>query len=377
VIVTRCRVCQKPFFDRPLLRYAAMPRVAQFLPDASGIDADRGVDLNVCQCSGCGLVQLDSAPVPYYRDVIRAAGLSPEMRAFRQAQFGGFVSRFSLGGRRAIEVGCGRGEYLTLLRQAGVDAHGLEHLDDSVAACVVAGLPVTQGFVERADQVVPGAPFDAFLILNFLEHLPEPNETLRGIRHNLVDGGIGMVEVPNFDMILRDCQFTEFMSDHLLYFTATTLTTTLETNGFEVLECSEQFHGYILSVLVRKRMPLNLVGFVSRESELRDELHHYLEGFGERRVAIWGAGHQALAVMARLDLAGAIRYVVDSAPFKQGRFTPATHIPIVAPETLDTDPVDAVIVIAAGYSDEVARIVRARHFKGEVVILREHGLETA
>ena len=80
--------------------------------------------------------------------------------------------------------------------------------------------------------------------------------------------------------------------------------------------------------------------------------------------------------MALLGLAQKIEYVVDSAPFKQGKFTPATHVPIVSPETLDANPVDAVIVMAASYSDEVGRILR-RRFGGSlaVAILRDFGLE--
>jgi hypothetical protein len=76
-------------------------------------------------------------------------------------------------------------------------------------------------------------------------------------------------------------------------------------------------------------------------------------------------------------IAGNIRYVVDSAPFKQGKFTPATHLPIVAPERLRSDPVEAIIIIAGAYSDEVAGLVR-REFdrKIKVAIFREHGLDT-
>ena len=82
--------------------------------------------------------------------------------------------------------------------------------------------------------------------------------------------------------------------------------------------------------------------------------------------------------MSLLELGPVIRYVVDSAPFKQGKFTPATHLPIVAPSALETDPVDAVIVVAAGYSDEVARTIRARFDpKLHVAIWRESGLEPA
>jgi hypothetical protein len=77
-----------------------------------------------------------------------------------------------------------------------------------------------------------------------------------------------------------------------------------------------------------------------------------------------------------MKLADKIKYVVDSAPFKQNKYTPATHIPIVSPDTLDSDPVDAVIVMAASYSDEVAKIMRQRFDKNiNVAILRDFGLE--
>ena len=142
--------------------------------------------------------------------------------------------------------------------------------------------------------------------------------------------------------------------------------------------CSAQFHGYLLSALVRKRAPLDLSSFHAQQRRMHDGVHAYLARFGEKRVAIWGAGHQAFALMAMLELGGRIKYVVDSAPFKQGKFTPATHLPIVAASALDTDPVDAVIVICGGYSDEVAKIVRATHGdRIEIAIWRESGLEAS
>jgi SAM-dependent methyltransferase len=374
----RCRVCERPLFADSLLRYGNMPRVAQFLPDTTTVASDTGLDLDIRQCSGCGLVQLSGEPVYYYKDVIRASGLSGEMRAFRAKQFSEFVARFSLAGKKVIEIGCGRGEYLLVLREAGADASGLEHAEASVALCRAEGLDVSRGFVESADTKLPGAPYDGFLILNFLEHHPDPNATLRGIHGNLAEGGVGLVEVPNFDMMLHERQFAEFMSDHLCYFTAETLSTALSINGFEVLGCTEEFHRYILSAVVRKRPKLELAGFHEQQARLRGEIHAYIGHFAPKRVAIWGAGHQALALMSLLDLGPSIRYVVDSAPFKQGRFTPATHLPIVAPSALATDPVDAVIVIAAGYSDEVARGIRARFDpKLRVAIWRESGLEPA
>jgi SAM-dependent methyltransferase len=371
-----CTVCGRELFEQPLLRYENMPKAAQFLPDADSFEDDKGVDLEVYQCSGCGLVQLSSDPVSYYRDVIRAAAFSEEMKSFRRKQFDDFVRSYNLHGKKVLEIGCGRGEYLSILRQSGVDAYGLEHLEDSVEKCLKQDLNVLFGFVESNRYKISHYPFDAFLMLNFLEHLPDPNATLRGIYNNMSDDAVGLVEVPNFDMILRKKLFSEFMSDHLIYFTKDTLCTTLVINGFNVLECNETWHDYIISAVVRKRQQLDISEFNKSKSKLVNELNKYISLFEDKKVAIWGASHQAFAVMALANLSGKVKFVVDSAVFKQGKYTPATHIPIVAPETLNSDPVDAVIVMAASYSDEVAMILR-RDFdrKMHVAVLRDYGLE--
>ncbi len=364
--------------EQPLLRYENMPAVAQFLPDCESLAQDTGIDLVVCECSGCGLVQLNNDPVHYFKETIRASAFSEEMKDFRISQFSTIIDRFSLHGKKIIEIGCGRGEYLSLLKECGADPYGLEQSPESVQECLKNELNVSQGFMEHADFTIGHAPFDAFVILNFLEHLPDINTVLRGIGNNLTDNAIGLVEVPNFDMILRSKLFSEFTCDHLFYFTQETISQTLRLNGFEIVECNEIWHDYIISVVVRKRARLNLEQFHRHHLKLRSEIEEYINRFRGGKVAIWGAGHQALAIMSLMDLSGSIKYVVDSATFKQGRYTPATHIPIVSPETLESDPVDAVIVMAAGYSDEVSRIIRQRFDKNlRVSILRDHGLEIA
>jgi SAM-dependent methyltransferase len=353
-----------------------MPAAAQNMPTAATLADDRGTDLEVCQCSACGLVQLSTEPVPYYREVIRATAFSEEMRVFRLEQFQEFIDKYSLNGKKIIEIGCGKGEYLSLMRQCGGDVYGLEYAPASVEQCLQAGLVVSQGFVEHATQKLEHGPFDAFFILNFLEHFPDPAAALLGIGHNLADGALGLVEVPNFDMIAAKELFSEFIADHLVYFTKETLESALRLHGFEVIECRALWHEYILSAVVRKRQAMDLSRFRVNLYRLNREIDAYIRRFGDKKVAIWGAGHQALALMALLGLAGRISYVVDSAPFKQGKWTPATHIPIVAPQTLETRPVAAVIVMAASYSDEVAKTIR-RNFPAKigVAIVRDFGLE--
>lgn len=375
-MTNKCRVCGHDFFEEPLLRYENMPGVAQFLPDAESLEADKGVDLEVCQCPGCGLVQLNSEPVPYYKEVIRSAAFSGEMKNFRMEQFRQFIEKYSLEGRKIIEIGCGRGEYLSIMQQFGVDVYGLEGSEESVAQCVDNKLKVSKGFVDSSAYELDHAPFDAFFILNYLEHLPDLNSTLRGICNNLADCAVGLVEVPNFNMILRNNLFSEFTTDHLFYFTKETLSKTLSQNGFEIIECDEVWYKYIISAVVKKRKKLDISDFYKYQAKLKNVIEGYILRFKNKKVAIWGAGHQALAIIALVNLSGKIKYVVDSATFKQGKYTPATHIPIVSPDTLIKDPVDAVIVMAASYSDEVAGIIRQKYDRNiNISILRDFGLE--
>lgn len=257
-----------------------------------------------------------------------------------------------------------------------LNTYGLEYSKESVKICKKNGLQAFPGFIAGADYKLQHAPFDAFFILNFLEHLPKPNSILQGIRNNLTEDGIGLVEVPNFDMILQKKLFSEFIIDHLFYFTKETLNSTLWRNGFEIIECKEEWHDYIISAVVRKRKRIDLADFSHRQVKLKHEIEAYLRLFKYKKVAIWGASHQALTIISLLNLSDKIMYVIDSAAFKQGKFTPATHIPIVAPDKLYSDPADAVIVMAAGYSDEVAKIIRQKFNKNiSISIVRNYGLD--
>lgn len=371
-----CRVCGGAFLGEPLLCLENMPKSAQHLPRREELSADKSLTLSLFQCSGCGLLQLNTPPVSYYREVIRAAAFSEEMRDFRLKQFEYLVVTYGLEGSKVLEVGCGRGEYLALLQQAGVEAYGVEASVEAAETCRYSGLNVVPGFIEGEGSQLADAPFRGFFMLNYLEHLPDPVAVLRGVAQCLEEGGVGLVEVPNFEMVLQCSLFTEVTSDHLLYFTKRTLCTLLELSGFELISCETVWYDYILSAIVRKRSQCVASGFADAKSRLAVDIEEFLAAAGQCGVAIWGAGHQALTIMAMLGLGGKVRYVVDSAPFKQGRFTPATHVPIVSPEQLVDDPVDAVIVMAASYSDEVARILLKKYADLEhVAIVRGDRLE--
>lgn len=371
-----CRVCSAPLFAESLLQYENSPKSAQgFLTKLD--DDDGSVNLNIYQCSKCGLVQHNLSPVSYFKEVIRAVAFSPEMGLFRHQQLQEWISKNDLKDKKILEVGCGKGEYLDLLKNAGANQlTGIEYSEKNVEIAQASGNKVLRGYLDSSFSPSPDFQFDAFAIFSFLEHWPHPNEGLSLLHSALTDGAVGLVEVPNFDLIIEKGLYSEFTTDHIFYFDKKSFTFLLEKNGFEVTSIKSIWYDYILSAEVRKKSPLDVSNFLDIQESVKNQLSNFINQFSPKSVAIWGAGHQALAVIAMAGIAPFIKYVIDSAPFKQGKYTPATHLHINSPESLSIDPPQAVIVMAAGYSNEIVGLLKKSYPKvANIAILREDRLE--
>ena len=374
----RCIACGAPLWETPLLTLDNMPASAQHMPDAEGVKTDEGLTMDLCQCAGCGLVQFDCEPVDYYRDVIRAGGFSKTMVELRRYQYRHLIDTYHLEGKRFIEVGCGQGEFLSVLSEFPVEAHGIEHDPRLVALARERGLDVTEGFTETEDTVFPDGPYDVFLSFNFLEHQPDPCAMLQAIHRNLDDDGMGLITVPSFEYIMDHNSYYELIRDHIAYYTFDTLTPLLERNGFVVEEC-EIINRDTLSVVVKKRPQMETGNLLECYVNLRKEMDTYLKYLKawNKKVAIWGASHQGFTLAATTKLGKKAEYIIDSAPFKQGKFAPASHLPIVGPEHFEEHPVDAIVITAPGYTDEIAASIRERFGKDvEVRAMRFNHLET-
>lgn len=373
----RCIACGAPLWETPLLTLDNMPASAQHMPDAQGVKEDRGLTLDLCQCMGCGLVQFDCEPVDYYRDVIRAGGFSKTMVELRRYQYKHLIDSYHLEGKKFIEVGCGQGEFLKVLSEFPVEVHGIEHDPHLVELARAQGLDVTEGFTETEDTRFAGGLYDVFLSFNFLEHQPDPSTMLQAIYRNLEDDAMGLITVPSFEYIMDHNSYYELIRDHLAYYTFETLTPLLERNGFQVEEC-EVINRDTLSVIVRKRPQMDTENLLECYVNLKREMETYMKYLDawDKKVAIWGASHQGFALAATTKLGEKARYIIDSAPFKQGKFAPASHLPIVGPDHFHEHPVDAIIITAPGYTDEIAASIRQKFGTAvEIRAMRSNHLE--
>ena len=314
----------------------------------------------------------------YYKDVVRAVAYSPETKKFRLTQFKKFLNANQLWDKSILEIGSGKGEYLDLFDEAGATKlYGLENSLGSFKILEDKKYNSRRGFLDDKFINTWGLSFDAVVSFNFVEHWPDLRTGLIKIKNLLSDDGVGLIEVPNFSHMLRNKIYTEFTVDHIYYFTEETFRNALQSVGLEIISISSVWKNYILSATVRRRQKIDIRGIIESKKNKTRELVNFLSDYGES-VVVWGAGHQALSILAMIRADNYVEYVVDSAPFKQGKFCPVTGLEIFSPMQLNVDCPQCIVVMGAGYSDEIVRIIQ-NDFGNihDVFIMDEKGIRKA
>ena len=358
----KCISCKGSLHE--LMKIENMPASAQDIPTKEELDKDSGIEVSLCVCEDCGLVQLKNDAVYYYRDVIRAGGYSTTMEALRKSQYKHFIEFASLEGKKIIEVGCGRGEFLGMLSDFPVEGYGTEHKKDLVEIAKEAGLRVDEDFPESEDHIFKNGPFDAFMSFNFLEHQPQPRTYLKAIYNNLCDEGYGLITVPSFEYIMEQNSFYEIIPDHIAYYSFESLTHLLNICGFEVLE-KETVNRDTISMIVKKRKLPDICGIISKKNDIATEVVETVKKYAKAgKIAIWGASHQGFTLCATTGIADYVDCIIDSAPFKQGKYAPASHIPIISPDEARKRKLEAIIIVAPGYTNEIANIIKTTFENG-------------
>jgi len=321
--VKSCKICGGSLED--FLAYREMPKAAQYFPDAKTIPYDLGIPLDILQCTGCGVVQIPAVPVSYYSRAIASPSWHED--PFRQRQRKEFIEEFHLQDKQIVQV---------------------------------------------VEEPKPDG-YDAFLMFNYLEHFPSPRKTLTQICNNLEEPGVGIVEVPNFDDIISERIFGEFIIDHLFYFTRESLRTVCTLSGFDVLRIQEIWEGASLSAVVKKRTPLTALPFIENQKQLIQDIEDFVAKF--ESVAIWGAGHQTLMMLTMMECLDKIPYIVDSFKVKQDLYTPVTHKKVLPPGQLIDQPVDAIVIIVGWQYREVLKRIEELNLKPAVALIRKATLE--
>jgi SAM-dependent methyltransferase len=151
---------------------------------------------------------------------------------------------------RVLEVGCGAGELLSLLKPRVAKCVGVE-LNRPFVDFVNAELGIEAHAGELASLALTDQ-FDLIICIDSLDHMRDPIEQLARMRTLLAPGGTIWLAVPNLHEALNHC-LPEPQQDgyrtffwhraHFFYFTPDTLTTMLEVAGFRVTGI-DYYHQY-------------------------------------------------------------------------------------------------------------------------------------
>ena len=156
-----------------------------------------------------------------------------------------FVGRDILpfrGEGRILDVGCGTGKDLRLLRERGWDAYGVEFSPVAVDyAKRKYGLNVTLGDLSSARY--ESKFFDVVFFNHSLEHMYDPLETLREAHRILKPDGLLLIQIPNagsFEARLFGQWWIQWdVPRHLFHFTKRTMGQLLDKSGFQLVKIKD------------------------------------------------------------------------------------------------------------------------------------------
>ena len=208
---------------------------------------------DVVRCRGCGLLRLHPRPSPaelraYYPanywfapDSTTAARLEEAYRRVVLRDHVRFVQRAVEAAGvpgPVLDVGCGGGLFLGMLRERGCKVLGL---DVSAEAAGIAwrrhGVPAVCGLLEN-EPLAPGS-CAAVTMFHVLEHLPDPRAYLEAAGRLLRPGGTLVVQVPNaacWQFRLLGAAWTGVdVPRHLVDFRARDIETLVASCGFRVV----------------------------------------------------------------------------------------------------------------------------------------------
>lgn len=361
-----CRACGESELE-VFYRARAVPVHASVLcPDQESARAYPRGELVLALCRRCGFIQntaFDPSRLDYSHDYEESQAYSPQFRAFIDDLACDLISRHQLRGKRVLEIGSGKGDFLVRLCELG-DCTGLGFDPGHVPGRVERkGVAFRQ---ENYGRHTPDVTGDLVVCRHTLEHIAPVYDFVLDLGQAVArtQGSVLYLEVPETLRILRQGAFWDLYYEHCSYFTAGSLGRVLERAGFGLVSTTIGFDDqYLLTEAILgsgdfpppddlSQILAAVASFSSAWDQLRLRWQRRLES--AKRPVVWAATSKTVAFLGAMGKAAArIEAAVDINPHKHGSFLPGSGVPIIAPESLAEHRPDLVIAMNPVYLSEI------------------------
>lgn len=361
----RCRIC-KSFRLKKVFSLGKQPLANSFPKELERV---KTYPLDLYQCQHCTLLQLGIV-IPkeelyeeyFYIPSVSKMGLA-HFKKLSQKLIGTLKLK---SGSLIVDIGGSDGSLLKCFLNRRMKVINVEPAKNIK---IDPQIPVYRDFFSaKSAQFIAQTYGKAKLITatNVFAHIDNLQEFLKGLDILLDKDGVFFAQFPDSRNLLKENQFDTIYHEHLSYFTYEPLHHLFANTPFELWQItSDNIHGGSMQIWVRRR-PKLLKNFQDNITDIILKLFGYLQSqkMKGKKIIGFGAAAKGTVLLNYCNLDNTmIDYVVDSTPYKQGRFVPGVNIPIYPEEKLLKEkPGTIVLILAWNFKEEIMKKLKGRGF---------------
>jgi SAM-dependent methyltransferase len=386
----RCTLCAANARElAEVTSLAPTPPANEFLREEELGKPQEAIPLTLLLCKQCGHLQLAEIvdPARLFRNYVYVSGTSPVFIAHFHDYAKTACERFGLGsGSFVVEIGSNDGTLLKQFQSLGVnDVLGVDPATEIVKSAIAAGVPTLEAFftTDLARELrTSRRPADLVCANNVFAHAEDLVDFARAAAHLLAPDGVFVFEVSYLGDVVEKLLFDTIYHEHTSYHAVAPLVRFFEAQGMRLFDAERvNTHGGSircfaslassrhetssrLAELLEKERALGLESpevYARFKQRIRERGERLKARLGEirargERIAGFGAPAKLTTLMHEFGLdRQSIDFIVDDSAWKQGRFTPGTHIPVVASSELGKRKPAYCVIFAWNFADSIMK----------------------
>lgn len=391
--IENCRICRSRKLST-FLSLKPMPKPNGFLVKPI---SERRYPLNVQRCHVCGNIQLQHVidASELFSNYLYMSSMSKTMFKHFSATAKYLVKRFNLTSKSlVVDIGSNDGTFLSTFSGSKVKTLGIDPAKNLKLIASKVGVETHTAFfgIKSAVEVVNRyGHADVITGINVFAHIDNLEGVFQGVNVLLKDKGVLMMEFPYLVDLIQKNEFDTIYHEHLSYFLAKPLEVILARNGFEIFDFQRfSTHGGTIRFFIQRisERPYPVLSKVNNLYKYEHDIGMYDDKTYSRfakniqdipiglvsivtklkkqgkRVIGYGASAKGNVLLNMCGFGPKdIEYIVDSTPYKQGLYTPGSHIPIKSEEYLEQDNPDYAILFIWNFKDEVVNKQKDKFLK--------------